>query len=101
MQLKLERIWEEISSLTPSGLQFGSDPVYDDRVRRFKDLLDALPGRPCDQCRDSRSVRTLDHETDGPQIRADGAALHPGRQFVPRELGGQVGAVEAPSAQPR
>src|ERR1700690_2619222 len=41
--VKLERIWGEISSLTPSGLQFGSDPVYEDRVRLFKDVLDALP----------------------------------------------------------
>jgi Restriction endonuclease len=40
---KLERLWSEISKLTPSGLQFGSDPTYEECVRAFKDVLAALP----------------------------------------------------------
>ena len=40
---KLERLWSEIIKLTPDGLQFGSDPGYDERVRAFLDVLAALP----------------------------------------------------------
>jgi hypothetical protein len=40
---KLERIWSEIEKLTPSGMQFGSDPAYEGRVRAFEDVLAALP----------------------------------------------------------
>lgn len=40
---KLERLWSEISKLTPSGLQFGSDPAYEEGVRAYKDVLAALP----------------------------------------------------------
>jgi hypothetical protein len=40
---KLERLWSEIAKLTPSGLQFGNDPVYEEHVRAFKDVLAALP----------------------------------------------------------
>lgn len=40
---KLERLWSEISKLTPSGLAFGSDPAYEELVRAFKDVLAALP----------------------------------------------------------
>lgn len=29
---KLERLWSEISKLTPSGLQLGSDPAYEEGV---------------------------------------------------------------------
>jgi hypothetical protein len=40
---KLERLWSEIGKLTPSGLQFGNDPAYEEHVRAFKDVLAALP----------------------------------------------------------
>ena len=40
---KLERLRSEIEKLTPDGLQFGNDPVYDERVRVFEDVLSALP----------------------------------------------------------
>jgi len=40
---KLERLWSEITKLTPSGLQFGDDPGYEEHVRSFKDVLAALP----------------------------------------------------------
>jgi Restriction endonuclease len=40
---KLERLWTEICKLTPSGLQFGSNPIYEERVRVFEDVLAALP----------------------------------------------------------
>jgi hypothetical protein len=40
---KLERLWSELRKLTPDGLQFGNDPVYEERVRVFEDVLAALP----------------------------------------------------------
>lgn len=40
---KLERLWSEVQKLTPDGLQFGNDPVYEERVRVFEDVLAALP----------------------------------------------------------
>lgn len=40
---KLERLWSEIQKLTPYGLQFGNNPVYEERVRVFEDLITALP----------------------------------------------------------
>ena len=40
---KLERLCSEIQKLTPDGLQFGNDPVYEERVRVFEDVLGALP----------------------------------------------------------
>lgn len=40
---KLERIWAEMSPLIPSGICFGSDPKYDDRLRAYADVLAALP----------------------------------------------------------
>ena len=40
---KLQRIFGEIRELTPDGICFGSDPVFDDRVRTFEDVLAALP----------------------------------------------------------
>lgn len=40
---KLERLWSEIEQLIPSGLQFGSDPTYEEYVRVYSDLLGALP----------------------------------------------------------
>jgi hypothetical protein len=40
---KLECLWSEIQKLTPDGLQFGNDPVYEERVRVFEDVLGALP----------------------------------------------------------
>jgi len=40
---KLERLWSEIQKLTPDGLQFGNNPVYEERVRVFEDVLAAMP----------------------------------------------------------
>ncbi|MBZ5494097.1 MAG: restriction endonuclease [Acidobacteriia bacterium] len=40
---KLERLWAEIEKLIPEGLQFGSDPVYEERVRSYRDVLVGLP----------------------------------------------------------
>src|SRR5271169_489331 len=40
---KLERLWAEISGLTPSGMSFGGDPAYEEQVRIFQDVLAALP----------------------------------------------------------
>ena len=41
--MKLERLWGEISELIPSGVCFGSDPVYEEKVRYYSPLLAALP----------------------------------------------------------
>jgi hypothetical protein len=41
--VKLERVWSKIVKQTPSGLQFGSDPTYDELVRSYEDILGALP----------------------------------------------------------
>ena len=40
---KLERVFQEIAKLTPAGIEFGSDPRYEERVRAYSDLLLALP----------------------------------------------------------
>jgi len=40
---KLERLWAEIEKLIPEGLQFGNDPVYEERVRSYRDVLAGLP----------------------------------------------------------
>lgn len=40
---KLERLWSKISKLVPGGLQFGRDPVYEEHIRAYEDLLNALP----------------------------------------------------------
>ena len=40
---KLERLWSELESRVPSGISFGDDPDYDDKVRAYSLLLDALP----------------------------------------------------------
>jgi hypothetical protein len=40
---KLERLWSEITNLTPKGLQFGGDTAYEEHVRVFADVLAALP----------------------------------------------------------
>lgn len=40
---KLESLWAKIEKLIPSGLQFGSNPVYEENVRSYHDVLSALP----------------------------------------------------------
>jgi hypothetical protein len=40
---KLERLWAEIEKLIPDGLQFGTDPVYEERGRSYRDVLAGLP----------------------------------------------------------
>ena len=41
--VKLERLWEEISVMLPTGLSFGSSPEFEDRERAFYAVLAALP----------------------------------------------------------
>lgn len=41
--VKLERLWDEMRSLIPSGIVFGEDPEYEDRCRSFSALLVELP----------------------------------------------------------
>jgi hypothetical protein len=41
--VKLEALWNELSSLVPSGIAFGDNPEYDDRCRAFDALIKALP----------------------------------------------------------
>jgi hypothetical protein len=40
---KLERLWEEMSQMIPSGIVFGSSHEYEDRERSFALLLASLP----------------------------------------------------------
>lgn len=40
---KLERLWSEIVKLIPEGIQFTSNPEYEEKVRVYQDVLDALP----------------------------------------------------------
>jgi hypothetical protein len=40
---KLERLWSKIVKQTPVGLQFGSDPAYEELVRTYQVILTALP----------------------------------------------------------
>jgi hypothetical protein len=40
---KLERLWNDLSAIIPSGIAFGNDPSYDDRRRAYSDILRALP----------------------------------------------------------
>jgi hypothetical protein len=40
---KLERLWTEIKQLIPEGLSFGTNPMYDERVRAYREVLLALP----------------------------------------------------------
>lgn len=40
---KLEHIWTKIVEKVPAGIQFGSDPAYDELVRTYDDILQGLP----------------------------------------------------------
>jgi Restriction endonuclease len=41
---KLEKLWDEISKLIPSGPAFGSPPEYDELCLAFRRILPSLPG---------------------------------------------------------
>lgn len=41
--IKLERLWEEIQLLIPTGIAFGESPEYEDRCRSMTTVLAALP----------------------------------------------------------
>lgn len=41
--VKLERLWGEIEELIPSGPSFGTPPEYEDRLRSYAQVLQALP----------------------------------------------------------
>jgi len=41
--VKLERLRREIENLVPKGIQFGTNPDYEDRCRAFEDVLASLP----------------------------------------------------------
>lgn len=40
---KLERLWAELEQLLPGGINFGSNPQYEDRARSFGAIQAALP----------------------------------------------------------
>lgn len=40
---KLERIWNEIKDMIPSGIVFGADELYETKLRSYKHLVDSLP----------------------------------------------------------
>lgn len=41
--IKLERLWDELAAMIPSGIAFGEDIEYEDRSRAFNLLLACLP----------------------------------------------------------
>lgn len=41
--IKLEKLWNELQSLLPDGIQVGESPEYEDRRRAFDDILASLP----------------------------------------------------------
>jgi hypothetical protein len=41
--VKLERIWDQLRELIPPGILFGESTEYDDRLRLFADVVEALP----------------------------------------------------------
>jgi len=41
--VKLERLWSRNREAYSRGLQFGSDPAYEELVRTYEDILAALP----------------------------------------------------------
>ena len=41
--LKLERLWDEISAIVPTGIGFGENIEHEDRARSFELLMAALP----------------------------------------------------------
>ncbi len=41
--VKLERVWSEIEARIPTGISYGSDPEFEDRLRIFTTLQAALP----------------------------------------------------------
>lgn len=41
--IKLERLWDEIASMIPTGINFGANVEYEDRVRSFDLLVASLP----------------------------------------------------------
>jgi Restriction endonuclease len=40
---KLERVWAKLESLMPEGICFGSDPSYEESLRRYCSILPQLP----------------------------------------------------------
>jgi hypothetical protein len=40
---KLERLWDQIQHLTPSGIIFGSDEEYEDLCRAYSNIIKELP----------------------------------------------------------
>ncbi|MDD3289185.1 MAG: restriction endonuclease [Alphaproteobacteria bacterium] len=40
---KLERLWDEIRALVPTGICFGPNPEYEQKCRSFDDILTTLP----------------------------------------------------------
>jgi restriction endonuclease len=56
--VKLETLWDEISSLIPEGISFGENVEYENRSRAFVSVLEALP--KIDGWRPSESPADLD-----------------------------------------
>ena len=41
--IKLERLWDEMAALIPTGIAFGGNVEYEDRARSFDVLVASLP----------------------------------------------------------
>ena len=79
---KIERLWSELENAVPSGISFGEDPDYDDKVRAYSLLLDALP--MIDGWKPTMSPWTLNEIA---QIRWDVLELDEPTAFVQIEEG--------------
>lgn len=88
--VKLERLWEELCSLMPSGVAFGSDPEYEDRSRAYGQLLGALPAidgwKPTSQPPDLDDIAqnrfdAIEVAEPGAQVAVERWVEEPGREL--------------------
>ena len=88
--VKLERLWEEIEHLTPSSVSFGTPPEYEDRLRSYAHVLEALPRidgwRPATMPMDLDDIaqNRLDAQELGlseAQVSVERAVAEPGREL--------------------
>jgi hypothetical protein len=89
--LKLERIWQQIDSLIPSGMAFGAPPEFEQKCREFRAILPHLPAidgwRLTDTLLDYNTIGQwrLDAQEVGDietQVAAEEAIGAPGRDLA-------------------
>ncbi|MFA6547450.1 MAG: restriction endonuclease [Candidatus Magasanikbacteria bacterium] len=68
--VKLERLWKEISDLTPTGIVFGKNDEYENKCRSYSEILPHLP-----KIKDWKPTATPLDLDDVAQMRLDAAEL--------------------------